>query len=53
MGKNEAAMVAKLQIHNEIMRNQIVRNLDSFYEAFDLKPTDALWLDPAERVRIW
>ncbi len=26
MGKNEAAMVAKLQIHNEIMRNQIVRN---------------------------
>jgi class 3 adenylate cyclase len=26
MGKNEAAMVAKLNIHNEIMRNQIVRN---------------------------
>ena len=26
MGKNEAAMVAKLQIHNEIMRNQIVRD---------------------------
>ena len=26
MDKNEAAMVAKLQIHNEIMRNQIVRN---------------------------
>jgi adenylate cyclase len=26
MGKNEAAMVAKLDIHNQIMRNQIVRN---------------------------
>ncbi len=26
MGKNEAAMVKKLEIHNEIMRNQIVRN---------------------------
>ncbi|TAL02636.1 MAG: adenylate/guanylate cyclase domain-containing protein [Rhodospirillaceae bacterium] len=26
MGANEAAMVAKLNIHNEIMRNQIVRN---------------------------
>jgi class 3 adenylate cyclase len=26
MGANEAKMVAKLQIHNEIMRNQIVRN---------------------------
>src|SRR6185295_17728276 len=26
MGANEAKMVAKLNIHNEIMRNQIVRN---------------------------
>jgi class 3 adenylate cyclase len=26
MGANEAAMFAKLQVHNEIMRNQIVRN---------------------------
>jgi class 3 adenylate cyclase len=26
MGANEAKMVAKLQVHNEIMRNQIVRN---------------------------
>lgn len=26
MGANEAAMVKKLEIHNEIMRNQIVRN---------------------------
>lgn len=26
MGANEAAMVKKLEVHNEIMRNQIVRN---------------------------
>jgi class 3 adenylate cyclase len=26
MGRNEAAMVAKLQVHNDIMRAQIVRN---------------------------
>ena len=38
---------------NEFRCNQVVRNLDAFYSAFDVKPTDKLWLDPAERVRIW
>ncbi len=33
--------------------NQIVRNLDEFYAAFDVGATDELWLDPAARVRIW
>lgn len=38
----------------EVFRcNQIVRNLDAFYQAFDVSETDALWLDPAERVKIW
>jgi predicted metalloendopeptidase len=30
-----------------------VRNVDAFYEAFDVKPGDKLWLDPVDRVRIW
>ena len=38
---------------SEFRCNQIVRNLNEFYEAFDLKPTDALYLPPEERVRIW
>ena len=38
---------------NEFRCNQIVRNIDAFYEAFDVKPGDALWLDPADRVKIW
>jgi putative endopeptidase len=38
---------------NEFRCNQIVRNFDGFYEAFDVKPGDELWLDPAERVKIW
>lgn len=38
---------------NEFRCNQIVRNLDAFYEAFDVQPTDALWLDPGKRVTIW
>lgn len=37
----------------EFRCNQIVRNIGAFYEAFDLKPSDALWLEPADRVGIW
>ena len=37
----------------EFRCNQIVRNIGAFYEAFDVQPTDKLWLDPAERVVIW
>jgi putative endopeptidase len=38
---------------NEFRCNQIVRNLDVFYGTFDVVETDALWLDPSERVTIW
>jgi len=31
----------------------VVRNVDEFYEAFDVQPGDALYLAPEERVRIW
>jgi len=34
-------------------RANIVRNLDEFHEVFDTQPGDGLWLDPADRVRIW
>jgi putative endopeptidase len=37
----------------EFRCNQIARNLDEFYAAFDVRATDELWLDPAARVRIW
>ena len=37
----------------EFRCNQIVRNIGAFYEAFDVKPSDKLWLDEAERVVIW
>ncbi|MBU6213289.1 MAG: peptidase M13 [Actinomycetales bacterium] len=38
---------------NEFRCNAIVRNVPAFYEAFGVNESDALWLDPAERVRIW
>jgi len=30
-----------------------VRNLDAWYAAFDVRPGEALYLAPAERVRVW
>ncbi len=38
---------------NEFRCNQIVRNLDEFYDAFDVGQGDELWLSPGDRVRIW
>ena len=38
---------------NEFRCNQIVRNIDAFYETYTVTPDDALWLDPAKRVTIW
>jgi putative endopeptidase len=37
----------------EFRCNQIVRNIDEFYETFGVAEGDALWLEPAERVTIW
>jgi putative endopeptidase len=37
----------------EFRCNGVVRNIDAFYEAFDVNEDDALYLDPQQRVRIW
>jgi putative endopeptidase len=33
--------------------NGVVRNVPEFYEAFDVKESDALYLPPEKRVKIW
>jgi putative endopeptidase len=38
---------------DEFRCNQIVRNVQEFYDAFSVTDKDELWLTPAERVRIW
>ncbi len=38
---------------NEFRCNQVVRNLDAFYDAFGVRAGDELWLEPAARVRVW
>jgi len=37
----------------EFRINGVVRNVDAWYEAFDVQPGDALYLAPEDRVRIW
>ncbi|MFC3963747.1 M13 family metallopeptidase [Nocardia jiangsuensis] len=37
----------------EFRCNAVVRNIDSFHEAFAVRPGDGLYLEPAERVQIW
>ncbi|OZV70717.1 M13 family metallopeptidase [Winogradskyella aurantia] len=36
-----------------IRATQPLKNIDAFYEAFDIKKGDAMYLPPEERVRIW
>jgi putative endopeptidase len=33
--------------------NGVVRNIDAWYTAFDVRPGDSLYVAPAERVHIW
>ena len=37
----------------EFRTNGVVRNMDAWYKAFNVQPTDKLYLPPEERVRIW
>ncbi|RPE77730.1 MULTISPECIES: M13 family metallopeptidase [unclassified Frondihabitans] len=51
----EAIRLMSIDPHspNEFRCNQIVRNIDEFYEAFGVTETDALWLPADQRVTIW
>jgi putative endopeptidase len=38
---------------SEYRANGVPRNVPGFYEAFNVKPTDKMWLDPEKRVKVW
>jgi putative endopeptidase len=52
---NEAAMRAQLATDHapDAYRMDTVRNLDAWYEAFDVAPGQRLYVEPRARVRIW
>ena len=37
----------------ELRVNVAAQSIDDFYTAFNIKPTDGMWLDPEKRVHIW
>ena len=37
----------------ESYRIATVRNLDAWYDAFDVRPGQRLYLEPTARVRVW
>jgi neprilysin/putative endopeptidase len=53
----EAEAIRRLAIdpHSppEFRCNGVVRNIDAFYEAFDVSEADELYLEPQRRVHIW
>ena len=53
--KEEVVRLLAIDPHSppEFRANQIVRNIDEFYDAFTVTDGDAMWLAPAERVSIW
>lgn len=50
-----AEMMLTVDPHSpsEFRVNGIVRNIDEFYEAFDVTEDQALYLNPEDRVKIW
>jgi putative endopeptidase len=49
----EVRLTSDPHSHSEARTNAIVRNLDAWYEAFNVQPGAALYLPPGERVKIW
>ena len=52
---SDAALRAQLTNDHapEMYRMSTVRNLDAWYDAFDVRPGQRLYLEPGARVRIW
>ena len=47
------SLMASVHAPSQFRTNGPVSNVDAFYDAFGVKPSDKLFRPPAERVRIW
>ncbi|HEV2650078.1 MAG TPA: M13 family metallopeptidase [Rhizomicrobium sp.] len=52
---NMMRLLAMSDVHSpdRFRANGVTRNLDAWYAAFDVKPTDKNYLPPEKRVRLW
>ena len=55
MKREEVERLLAIDPHapTEFRCNQIARNIDVFYDGFDVSEGDLMWLEPAKRVTIW
>jgi predicted metalloendopeptidase len=57
MKSRDAEAIRRLAIdpHSppEFRCNGVIRNIDAYYDAFEVKESDQLYLDPQQRVHIW
>jgi putative endopeptidase len=54
--QNEAALRRQITSDTHApgqYRSDTVRNIDDWYKAYDIAPSDKLYLKPEDRVRIW
>ena len=52
-GALRAQLLSNPHSPEEYRVNGIVRNVDAWYKAFDVKPGDKLYLPPEQRVHVW
>jgi len=50
---NEDLLTIDVHAPQPLRANVMSQDFDEFYEAFDVKPGDGMWLDPDKRVNIW
>lgn len=50
---NQDLLATDVHAPQPMRANVMSQDLDEFYEAFDVKPGDGMWLDPKDRITIW
>ncbi len=55
MGRSGAEYYAIVDVHapGKLRVNRVLQSMDEFYEIFDIKPGDGMYLPVEERVQIW
>ena len=49
----EYLAVADLHAPDKLRVNRVLQTIPEFYETFDIKEGDGMWVDPADRVSLW
>ena len=45
--------MADVHAPDKLRVNRVLQTIPEFYETFDIKEGDGMWVDPADRVSLW